>query len=147
MGSGTKTLSMVMASKPGQTVQSTMVNTKTEKSTEKENSHGLMAAISKVTFKITRFKVKVRTLGLTVENLLDLGSTIKWTEKESSPGKMAENMKENTRMIRSTGTAFSTGLMEGNMRVSGSTANSMVKAYILLHLVRPERVSGTQERE
>lgn len=63
------------------------------KSTEKENSLGLMVAPTMETSKIITFKVTVRTTGLMEECLLALGSIIKWKEVVHSLGLMAESMK------------------------------------------------------
>ena len=68
---------------------------------EKENSNGLIRALSKEISTKTTSKVPENTGGPMVESTTDNGSTIKWKAMELSPGLMAESTSDNIRMIKS----------------------------------------------
>jgi hypothetical protein len=69
-----------------------------------------------------------------VELMKVLGKTIICMVKEYIHGVMEENMMENIIWIKSTVTECTIGLMEGDMKDTGQTVNSMEKENIFYQM-------------
>ena len=81
---------------------------------EKEDSNGLIKALSKVISTKTILKELENTDGPMAEFTMDNGSTIKWKASALSHGQTAESMSANTKMTKNTVKVLSNGQMAEN---------------------------------
>jgi len=81
----------------------------------KENSNGLIRALSKATFMKTISKVLVNTGGPMEESTMVNGSTIKWKDMVLSLGQTAESTSENIKTIKNMVKVLLNGLMVENI--------------------------------
>ena len=81
----------------------------------KENSNGLIRALSKVTFMKTTLKELENIGGPMVESTMDNGSTFRWKALVLSLDLTEESMLENTKMIKNTVKVLSNGQMVENI--------------------------------
>jgi|TARA_B110001450_G_scaffold236451_1_gene241910 hypothetical protein len=112
----------------------------------KENSFGLIKALTTVISSKTTSMDRVSISGLMGVFTTDNGSTTKWKDKVLSHGVMGVDTKETTKMIRNMVTVPSSGQMAENISVNGAKANSMVKVFTLKRAKR-DKVSGRWEKE
>jgi hypothetical protein len=67
--------------------------------------------------------------------------------KEFTNGQTEGNMKDNILTIKNKDLEHTLGLMEENMKASGSMGSNMAMVSLLIHKVIPELVYGLMERE
>ena len=112
----------------------------------KENSFGLIKALTTVISSKTTSMDRVSISGLMGVFTTDNGSTTKWKDKVLSHGVMGVDTKETTKMIRNMVTVPSSGQMAENISVNGAKANSMVKVFTSKRAKR-DKVSGKWAKE
>lgn len=86
---------MDRALRPGQTVPVIKENTLREGSTARENSHGLMEALTVDSFTRTILKAPESINGPMAECTMESGKTIRWRAMVFSHGQTAEDTRDN----------------------------------------------------
>ena len=144
---GKRTNNMVMVLKPGQMVLDIRENTSKERNTAKDNSLGLMAALSLDSLSITILRVLENTIGQMEESLMDPGKTIRWKEVELSHGQTVEDTKVTTSMIRKKDKDLSIGQTVENMKVAGRMESNTELELIHPLVERQSKESGKKVRD
>lgn len=110
---------MVKAKSTGPMVLSTRANTSTVRRMAMDNFFGLIGRVTAENLSTIIFTAKALIHGPTVEFTTVTGNKIKCMAKAYSLGQMGESTRENITTIRNKDTAYSIGLMEGNMTDTG----------------------------
>lgn len=84
----------------------------------------------------------VSTHGLTGEHMKGPGKITICMDRERTRGLMAENTRENITWIRNMVMVFTTGLMAGDMKVTGAMESSTAKANIFYQMASPKLAFG-----
>lgn len=144
---GAKISSTATVLKHGQMALHMMAHTNLEKSTEKENSLGLMVAHIKEILMTTTSKVTAFTTGVIRESMSANGKTIKWKALESSIGQMVVRTMEHTSTTKKRVMASFAGPMAVSTKVPGLTVNRTAMEFTQQLGENQNKETGRMERE
>lgn len=141
---GLRISNMAKVKKYGQTMLATKASTKKERSTEWENSTGLMVQHTQVNSTTIILKVVAFILGPMAVSMMESGATTKCTVLVYSLGPMAAAMKEIISTIKRKVKVFSHGPMVVNTMANGKTESNTELVSTIQARVTSRRVSGVK---
>lgn len=139
---GKMIFSMVKDMRLGMISLSTTDSMKKAKSTEKVNWFGLMEATMRVISSLTTLKEKEFTCGLMAVLTAVNGRITRWKARACLLGTMIEGMKDLTSQTRKKAMVLWSGLTVADTRAGGRTTRKMVKVKKLLLAVESRKVNG-----
>ena len=109
------------------TEATTKVNGETTQNTDTELTPGKMGLFTPGHSQLTKSTVKVSTLGLTVEFIMENGTKERFMEMEYTLGPMANTTTANTTWTKNKESVPINGPTANNTKVAGSPANNTAR--------------------